>query len=281
MITMNTPRFTHDSRSVASPTAWPSTTTFAQRLSRLYELAEESDYLFGSPLGPFYESGTHRLGFSEDQTRAHYLPRFVYFGPHTSQESLRLSVLAGIGWHDLPAARALLAFIEGLTLRPDLGQGLNLSFFPLANVLGHLGGADERDLTHEHWIRSREPEVRLLGEDARLRNYQGFVRITMTADSEPSALVRTVVSATAQVTGIELFSSADFEPWPVRFEALSTGTIASGPLSTADDLPYAPFEVELALPYDWPQARADQALAAILKRIIVRYRAFHAYGLHL
>ncbi len=267
---MITPRLSHDARSVAPATVWPSPVTFQQRLARLYELAEQSDHLFGSPLGPFY-----------DQTRVHYLPRFVYFGPHTSQESLRLAVFAGVGWHDLPAARALLGFIEGLTLQPDLGQGLNLSFFPLVNVGGLLGGAEERDLGEEHWGRSRESEIRLIAEDARLRDYQGFVRVTMTADSEPSALVRTTISATAHVTGIELFASTDFEPWPVRFETLSTGTIARGPLSIADDLPVAPFEVELALPFDWPQSQADRALAAVLKRLIVRYRAFHAYGLHL
>ncbi|HET7537350.1 MAG TPA: hypothetical protein VFJ90_12905 [Candidatus Didemnitutus sp.] len=267
---MITPRFAHDSRSVAPAAAWPSTPTFAQRLSRLYELAEESDHLFGSPLGPFY-----------DQARTHYLPRFVYFGPHTSQESLRLAVLAGTSPYDLAGARALLTFIEGLALQPNLGQGLNLSFFPLVNVVGLLGGAEDRDLTGENWVRSSESEIRLLGEDARVRNYQGFVRITMTADSEPSALVRTVVSPTVHVTGIELFSSEDFAPWPVRFEALSSGTVTSGPLSIADDLPSAPFEVELACPFDWPQSRIDRAIADVLRRVIVRYRAFHAYGLHL
>jgi hypothetical protein len=46
-------------------------------------------------------------------------------------------------------------------------------------------------------------------------------------------------------------------------------------------LPFAPFELELVLPGDWPQAKADEALAALLQRLIVRYRAFFAYGQNL
>ena len=57
--------------------------------------------------------------------------------------------------------------------------------------------------------------------------------------------------------------------------------VVSGPLSLGAILPFAPFEVELALPADWPQRRADQALAGILKRLIVRYRGLLAYAQHL
>jgi hypothetical protein len=52
-------------------------------------------------------------------------------------------------------------------------------------------------------------------------------------------------------------------------------------LSIADDLPFAPFEVEFLLPYDWPQAQADLVLRDLLQRLIARYRALAAYGLHL
>ena len=242
----------------------------AQRLSALIESAQQSDYLFGSPLGPFY-----------DEARHHYLPHFVYFGPNSSQASLRLALLAGTGRHDLPAARALLAFLEGLVRQPDLGQGLNLSFFPLVNVLGLLGGAEERDLAGEHWGRSAAPEIDLLARDTRLRGYQGFVSVVTTADDVPSAWVRTVLNADVAASDVELFNSEDFAPWSVRFESVTAGIVTRGPLSIAEDLPFAPFEIELALPAAWPQAQADKVLAALLKRLIIRYRGFHAYGQHL
>lgn len=240
------------------------------RLSRLYELAQSSDYVFGSPLGPI-----------DREQRQLHLPRFVYFGPQTSAESPRLAVVAGLGRHDLPAARALTAFVEGLARNSDIGPALNISFFPVVNVLGLLGGAEERDLSEEHWSRSSEPEIGLLAADARFRAYQGFIRVVTTVDDEPSARFLTVLSPFIARSEIEVFNSADFEPWPVSFEAVPSSAIGHGPLSLVDDLSMAPFEVELALPADWSEARADTALSALLKRLVTRYRGFLAYGQNL
>jgi len=130
------------------------------RLSRIYGLAQSSDFLFGSPLGPFY-AGDRPLD----------LPHFIYFGPLTSQESLRLAIYAGAAEGDLPVARSLLAFVERLARQVEIGHGLNLSYFPVVNVLTLLGGAAPgRDLTGEHWGRSREPEIVLLAQDVRARD---------------------------------------------------------------------------------------------------------------
>jgi hypothetical protein len=240
------------------------------RLSRLYELAHQSAYLFGSPLALF-----------DREHRSLHLPRFVYFGPQTSDASPRLAVFAGFGRHDRLAARAVTAFVEGLAQQPDIGHGLNLSFFPVVNVLGLLGGAEDLDLSNEHWSRSAAPEIELLAHDARLRTYQGFIRVITTADEVPAARLRTVLSPFIARSGIEVFSSVDFEPWSVSFETQPSSAIVDGPLSLADDLPFTPFEVELALPADWSQRRADAALAALLKRLVTRYRSFLAYGQNL
>lgn len=240
------------------------------RLGRLYNLAQTSDFLFGSP-----------LGLPDRERHQHYLPRFVYFGPQTSEASPRLAVVAGLGRHDLAAARALTAFVERLARHPDIGHALNISFFPVVNVLGLLGGAEERDLSEENWSRSTEPEIRVLVDDIRLRGYQGFIRIVTTTDDEPSARLRTVLSPFTARSEIEVFNSLDFEPWPVSFESLSSGVIDRGPLSLADDLPFAPFEVELTLPSEWPAAWADEVLSALLKRLVTRYRSFLAYGQNL
>lgn len=241
-----------------------------QRLALLDDLAQESDHVFSAPLGPF-----------SDGTALHYLPHFVHVGPDSTQETFRLAVLAGFGPHDLPVARALLAYVEGLARKSDIGSGLNLSFFPLVNVLGLAGGAEERDLTGANWVGSEEPEIKLLRQNGRLRGYQGFVRVVTTADDAPSAWFRSIPSLLARSAGIEVFSPDDFKPWPVRFETAFVGKISSGPLSMTEDLPFSPFEIELALPADWAQSRIDQALAALLRRLFLSYRAFQGYGQHL
>ncbi len=242
-----------------------------ERISTLYQLAQQSDHVFGSPLGPFHH-----------HSRTFLVPHFVYFGPSTSDASVRLAILSGYSRDTLPGTLALLAFIRRLALNPEIGQSLHLSFFPLVDVLGVLGEEAERALVDEHWGRSRQPEIRLLENDVRRRGYQGFIRVTTTSDAAITVQARASASATGDSTDIELISSDDFDPWPVRFEATAHPAPAtSGPLTIADDLPQAPFELSLALPRNWSQPSIDDAVASILKRFIVRYRGDQAYGLNL
>lgn len=252
------------------PVVIPPSDGLTQRLDLLQELAQQSDYVFGSSLGPFSDGDT-----------LHYLPQFLYIGPSATNETLRLAVLAGFGRHDLPATRALLAYIEKLTRQPDVGQGLNLSLFPIVNVLGLAGGAEDRDLTSANWLTSTEPEIGLLRQDSGVRGYQGFIRVVTTVDDVPSAWFRSIPSLLAQSAGVEVFSPDDFHPWPVRFETALAGKVAAGPLSMAQDLPFSPFEIELAVPAEWAQSKIDTELAVLLKRLFLSYRAFQGYGQHL
>lgn len=244
--------------------------TLAQRVSALHEAAQKSDHVFASPLGPF-----------RDGARELYVPRFVYFGPHTSHESVRLAVLAGFGRHDRGAVKALLAFIENLTHAPDIGQSLNVSFFPVANVIGLASDAEERDLSEESWSQPAAPEIALLRQEILRSHYQVFIRITTSTDDQPAAWVRSVRSTTAQSSDVQVFSSTDFHPWSVSFETVSADSVGGSLLGLAGQMAFSPFEVELALPADWSQRTADQALATKLKRLIVHYRAFLAFGQHL
>lgn len=244
--------------------------SLSDRLGALTEVAQESDNIFASPLGPFYVGDAPV-----------YLPRFVYFGPNSSEASLRLALLAGLGRHDLLAARSLVAFIDGLARHPDIGQGVNLSLFPVVNARRFLAGAEEHDLSAVHWGRAGEPEIKLLSMEARVRSYHGFVTVVTAADETPAARVRTVLTEHVAASDVELFNSEDFSPWSVRFEALTARAAIEGPITLAQDLAFAPFEVQIALPAHWSQAHADRSLAVLLKRLIQRYRGFFAYGQHL
>lgn len=238
-----------------------------QRLARLYRLSQRSNHVFGSPIGPFH----HR-------SRAYSVPRFVYFGPHTSDESLRLAFLSGFDHQDLRGAVGLLQFVERLALTPEVGQGLNLSFFPILDVLGLEVGLVDRNLGAAHWGHGLVPELSLLEKDARLRGYHGFVRIGTVA-GEDSVTVRLRGHPAAAALGVELISSEDFEPLPVRWEADVTGrSLQDGPLSIGDDLPFPPFELSVLLPASWPADLHREAVSSVLVRFIQRYRGVHAYG---
>ncbi|HEY8994898.1 MAG TPA: hypothetical protein VIM71_09570 [Lacunisphaera sp.] len=239
-----------------------------EQLSTLYALAQRSQYVFGSPLGPFEYAG-----------QSHYLPRFVYFGPHTSEESPRLAFLAGLDNRDLRPTLALLHLIGELALRPDIGQSLHLAFYPLVDVLGHLRQAKDRDLTTHGWTASSAPEIELLAKESRLRTYHAFIRVeTAPADDAVTLRLRTTGGAASSAPFI---SSDDTDPFPVRWEIESGPLPSAGPLSLADDLPFRPFDLTLRVPADWSPEFYREAVASILKRFIVRYRGFLAYGQHL
>ncbi|HEY5229155.1 MAG TPA: hypothetical protein VIJ19_11480, partial [Opitutaceae bacterium] len=77
------------SDSGAAPQAATADTLHAE-LSALYALSQNSPYVFASPVGPV-----------PTVSRAAFLPRFVFFGPHASEESWRLALLAGFDHRDL------------------------------------------------------------------------------------------------------------------------------------------------------------------------------------
>ncbi len=237
-----------------------------EQLTTLYGLAQQSDYVFGTPLGPFYHAGRH-----------HYVPRFVYFGPHTSEVSPRLAFLAGLDSRDLRPTLALLHLIEELALKPDLGQSLHLAFYPLVDVLGAQAGA--RDLTAQGWAASNAPEIELLAKDSRLRTYHAFIRVeSVPGDDVVTLRLRTGGEAKS---GAPLVSSEDTDPFPVRWEIESGPVPPTGPLSLGEDLPFRPLDLTLRVPAAWPPEFYREAVASILKRFIIRYRGFLAYGQNL
>jgi hypothetical protein len=207
----------------------------------------------------------------------------VFFGPHACDDSWRLSFLAGFDHRDLRASRALLALATRLAADSEAGHALNLSFFPLVDVAGLFSGAAGRALASSRWGCGAPPEIELLGRDARQRGYHGFVRVeTGPRHDELIALRIRGTFADALSPDLELITSKETRSFPVRFEAPSGGfPVADGPLSIADDLPLAPFELTLRIPESWSDEAYQHAAVTVLERFLLRYRAFQAYGQHL
>ena len=242
---------------------------FNERLTRLYALAQGSPYVFASPLVPFYRQAFH-----------YHIPRFVYFGPYTSDHSLRLAIHAGFDSADLRGTLALLHFVERLALTAELGHGLDLSVFPLVDITGLLTH-NSQALADHSWTAPGVPELDLLARDVRSRAYHGFVRIETTPGDDDAITVR-LRGNFAEGLGVELLDSADLSPWSVRWTAEPFGTVvADGPLVLSDDLPFAPFELTLWIPAAWSAELHREAVTAVLKKFIQRNLAYLAYGQHL
>ena len=256
---------------LSEPAALSLTALFGEQLATLYGLVQRSSHVFGSPIGPFHW-----------QARAFHLSRFVYFGPDTTDAAVRLAFLAGFDHRDLRGTLALLHFVERLALKPDIGQGLNLSFFPLVDVLGLAGHAPERALAQQSWIKAAAPELDLLEQDARLRSYHGFIRIESAhGDDTITVRLRSPASLEHPTPEVELIAADDVTPFPVRWETDTSSVLTDGPLTLADDQPLRPFELTLRIPASWSAELYREAVASILKRFVLRYRGIVAYGQHL
>jgi hypothetical protein len=260
------------SRSATASRAVSPTETLALRLSALTSRAKQDCHLFASPLGPFYVGG-----------RNAWLPRFVFFGPLASDAAWRLALLSGFDARDHRLSHALVGLVERLTADAADGHGLDLTFFPQIDVAGVSEALANRDLAHAHWARSTAPEIALLERDARSRGYHGYIRVEAAAPGEEIITLRVREPAGLALSpDVELISSDDVAPFPVRFERGEAGCApADGPLSIAEDLPVQPFELTLRIPAVWPEEIQHEAVSTILIRFLYRYRAFQAYGQHL
>lgn len=218
------------------------------RFHELYARFENNPYVFASPLGPTVHAG-----------RTGWLPRFVFFGPHASDESWHLALLGGIENHEPKATLGLLSLIEHLSADAESGHGLNLTFFPL--------------------VTGSPPEIQLLAQDARQRRYHGFVQVESDLDHDDAITVEVHGTAGGAILSpdVELIASSDFDPLPVRF-ATGLRHPAAGPLQHADDLGVPPFGLTLRIPAAWPEAEYRDAVRHVLSRFLRRYRAFQAYG---
>lgn len=250
--------------------ATPSSAVRAQ-VSELYALAQDSPYVFASPLGPFAYGGGQA-----------YLPQLAFFGPEASDDSWRLALLGGLDHRDSRSSEALLALVASLALNADAGHGLNLSFFPVVDAAGLLLGAPPRGLGAQSWATSPEPEIRLLEQDARRRGYHGFVRVESAPSSAHTIDIRLRRSLAAPLSPeLELIAAGESDALPVRFEIETERAVGEGPLSFTDDLPVAPFEIIVRVPSGWAAHGYQRAVVVLLKNFLSHYRAFQAYGQHL
>ncbi len=233
----------------------------------LYEDAGSSDCLFASPLGPVAVGGRSLL-----------VPQFVYFGLNLSADPVRLAVLSGFDPTDFRGSRAVLALVSELAAHPDIGQGLSVSFFPVVNARMLAWGGGQRSLAGELWSTSKEPELALLRRNAATQRYQGFIILRSSPDREPGVTVRTACSRRAGRPNGEVFTPADFAPWPVRFESVFTPSRHRGPLALGRPWDYGPFEVEITVPVRWEQPRWDHATVPLLRRLLISDRGFISHG---
>ncbi len=218
------------------------------RLARLSPRAERSASLFAAPLGP----DEHGL----------YLPRFVAFGPNSTDADARLSVLAGFDENDAASSLAAFDLLDFATATPAAIGGIVLDVVPVVNR----GGGD---LWSAPWLTAGRPELALLEREYRRLAPHAVIELRSGAFRFPQGLVRGD-SLTHWLEGAAptLFAAGWLEQPLSRL-------FGEGLEGLVPDLPFRPLELQLTL------GRDADGNAAALRAIVQRIRGLLAHAQYL
>ncbi|MEJ1972213.1 MAG: sulfate ABC transporter substrate-binding protein [Lacunisphaera sp.] len=268
--TMSTPSRPATVARASSPASSLSlSAALGEQLSTLYSLAQRSDYVFGTPLGPFYPRRPSPLPAAVRLLRAaHVRGIAAHRVPRRTRQPRPAS--------DAGAAASRRGTRAGARHRPESAPRI-LSARRRARPPAT--GVRAAILAAQHWSAASAPEIDALAREARLRTYHAFVRIeSASADDAVTLRLHTAPGSLA---------NAPF--FPRRTRSLIPSAGKSNPVRRPPPVRSRCGE-DLAVPPDRPHAAHPgqlvaeyyrEAVASILKRFIVRYRGFLAYGQHL
>lgn len=247
-------------------------------LGPLFELAEQCPEIMGSMAGTFSHQ-SHRYG----------IPRFLFVGPTTEHQPIRLGLFAGIHGDEPAGCEALVRFLVELAQDPERAVGYDLIVYPVCNPTGWEDGTRTNrggfDLNREFWRSSPQPEVRILEAELRTHRFDGIITLHSDDTCEGiygyahgrllnEELLRPALRACEGILGRDGRSLIDGF---VATESILRDCYP-GVLSAPPEQDPKPFDIIFETPAKAPQDNQVDATVAALKSILGQYRRFIAYG---
>jgi len=242
----------------------------ARNLSRfLAPITRESsasDYLVYSPVGQFVSGATQ-----------YRIARYLFLGPKSGSEPLKLALLAGFQGDTLHGPQSLVDFLHYLNQHPGDAPGTHLYAYPVCNPTGfeeatpHTKSGDRPE--GEFWQGSLLPEVYYLERELGIHRFNGVISL-VTGDqpflyaSSGSKIIREHIIAPALAAANTTLPSVH------RTTEVFTGHAGarSGFLVSETELRPAPFEITLHLPRQLAPRSTSKAVTAFLRQAIASYR---------
>ncbi len=247
-------------------------------LIALDQLAEQSPYLISRSLGQFDGAG-----------QAYTLPRYVFLGPKSGGDPIRIGIFATIHGDEPEGALALTRFVAALNENLEIAKGYALFIYPICNPTGYEDNTRHarsgKDLNREFWRESAEPEVRFLEAEIWSHAFDGI--ITLHSDDTSDGLYAFVSGAvlTEHLAEPALREAGMY--LPRNHGAVIDGFNAQsgiltdcyrGVLKSVPGISHPPFEITLETPQKAPLDRQVEAFNAALQTILVEYRYLVAFA---
>jgi len=259
---------------ISSPTSTPvGRRSIPRLLAPLEHLAKNSKHLLRNTTDSFLVQG-----------ESYALPRYIFRGPGTNIEPLRLAIFAGIHGDEPETALGLIQFLEELDRHPALAEGYEIFTYPLCNPTGYEDQtrASRRgfDLNREFWKNSNEVEIHILEQELQSLPFHGIV--SLHSDDTSNGMYGFVrgpdISEELLKPALHIADKIlPRNPGAIidGFEA-DQGIIRQGYtniLSAPADIRPRPFEIVLETPAQAPVYLQVAAFRAALQTILDEYRA--------
>ena len=231
----------------------------------------------------------NRGGKFEVGGQPYELPRYLFIGPKSGGDPIRLGLFAGIHGDEPEGVYGLLRFIHFLEEHPEVAAGYCLFVYPICNPSGFEAGTRNsisgKDLNREFWRGSKEAEVRLLESELVAHALHGIV--SLHSDDTSDGFYGFARGATLTKHLIEPALRAAEEFLPRNRAELIDGFRArngiirkgyEGILGAPPTIRPRPFEIVLEAPAQAPTYLKEAAFVAALRSVLISYREFMAYA---
>ena len=229
------------------------------------------------------------LGFWRHGAERYWLPRFVFQRTQMVKPRIKVAIFAGLHGDETASILGLIDFVKHLDVNPEPGREYQLWIYPLCNPTGYVDGTRHsrsgKDLNREFWRNSPEPEVALIEQEIRRRQFDGI--ISLHSDDTSPGVYGFVRGATLTKHLLQPALAAAEAALPTNKESNIDGfhavdgiihTAYDGILSAPPDAHPAPFEIILETPQLAPLDLQRQAFVLALESILSTYREMISFA---
>ena len=224
-----------------------------------------------------------------DVTGQHEIHRVVIKGAYAGHDAIRLGIFGGLHGDEPAGCTALGELALKLTEYPAAAAGYELYLYPVVNPVGYQRGTrtnhSGKDLNREFWRCSREPELVIMEQELRTRQFHGI--ITLHSDDTCEGVYGYAHGRTLNEALLKPALVAAERWLPLDRRAVIDGFEANaslicqchqGVLSAPPDQSPRPFDLIFETPANAPFDLQVGATVAALESIISAYPAFIAYA---
>ncbi|MDD5261575.1 MAG: hypothetical protein PHD76_06960 [Methylacidiphilales bacterium] len=213
-----------------------------------------------------------------------HIERFVFIGPDSGHQPIRLGIFAGIRGQDRHSPAAAVRFLHDLVASPELATGFHIYFYPVAYPHGfnnHQPGLGAgKDLFQLLWKDSPLPEPYLLERELAVIQFHGILSLLGLSNLSGVSLQLHGVWSSLQTTVVQpaVHAASRFLPLAQSGDWTASQKIS---LTTGGDLNPRPFEISIKVPRETAPRTQINAYRAALHAILQHYRAVISHAQHI